>query len=119
MSIKVGDVSVVQRDPEWMIVTVPVGRYSAPIPPPDPHAALKDAVVEAALNRDKAIVAGVPPISANRALTFAVDALLAAQRPPSMYAGLRKAVNGIGAGIPGARAAVEAELAKLEAEERT
>ena len=125
MSIKVGDwvsfrvASVDSRD-AWASNNSGWIKLSelAPIPPPDPHQALKDAVVATSLEAHKSSAKAYGADYADdlwRPHAEACDALLAAPRPPSKYAGLRKAMDlaGLQAFKP-----VYGALDKLEAEER-
>ena len=115
MSIKVGDWVAFQVGDEDRDFVAPgkcgvwlPKKSITPIPPPDPHAALKEAVAEAAISLVKtAAVFGYGLPSCKHEVVDAVSALLAAQRPPSKYAGLRSALD-----------ASRAQLAKLEEEER-
>ena len=80
--------------------------------PVDPNQALKDAVVEA--------VAGWRRGDGSAHVTLAHNALLAAQRPPSAYAGLRAAWDALAIrhGMIEGVADIRDELAKLESEDK-
>ena len=127
MSIKVGDWVAFQvgdedRDfvaPKRCAVWLPK-KHATPIPPPDPHAVLKEEVVQAAIFLVKgAALFGYDLPARKKAAVDAVSALLAAQRPPSKYAGLRKALDASYDPVfPHALDQVRAQLDKLEAEER-
>lgn len=81
------------------------------IPPPDPHQGLKDAVVEA--------VTSSAYVHPSAHVQGKINALRAAQRPPSVYVGLRDAWRqALEYGLIAGREAFEAELAKLEADEK-
>lgn len=90
-------------------------------PLPDPHLALKDAVVDAAIAWEKygpnGTFIGSPQCRDD--LVKAVAALREAQRPPSKFAALRKVWDATRRWAPeNDYLALEAELAKLETEER-
>ena len=134
MSIKVGDwvaFQVAEIDRNLDCRAVPYGsghgymsqKRLTKIPPPDPHAALKDAVVKTSLGAHKRAVQEYGADYPNdywRPHAKACEALLDAQRPPSQYAGLWKAwaALAIRHGMIEGVADIKAELAKLEAEER-
>ena len=89
------------------------------IPAPDPYWELKEEVVDAANQWCRASDSCEQKIAVED-LCGAVDALEKAQRPPSKYAGLRKIIeNARNSGVSNQKwCLMEAELAKLEAEER-
>ncbi|CAB4219408.1 hypothetical protein UFOVP1619_9 [uncultured Caudovirales phage] len=102
MSIKVGDWVAFQVGDEDRDFVAPGNcgvwlpkKSITPIPPPDPHAVLKEEVVQAAISLTKnAAVFGYDLPSCKKDVVDAVSALLAAQRPPSKNADMGDVFRG-------------------------